>query len=451
MKEYFDKLKPLLNDVLKYTSDNPQMLSLVALFLAFVALLLAVRRREVNIGKLQQVVQENRLILEELRGKFARDLDVLRARLQTLEGGERLELESSAPELAQEKKKEKVEFSGFFEDDSGEVSLNKGLAKSRLQLFSKIKNLLAGDTREKESIRAALEEMLISSDFGVAASERLLSRLSFEEKDLSEEKLREELKSGLLEILQANSGPELWPLPAANKPYVILVVGINGVGKTTSIAKIANLYREKGAKVLLAACDTFRAAAVEQLATWASRIGVEIVKGDENAKPATIAYTAVEKAKNENYDLLIIDSAGRLHTKVNLMSEIEKLQKTISRVHEPAPQEIFLVLDATTGQNALQQARQFHQKLGLSGLVLSKLDGTPKGGMLVGISEELGVPTRYLGVGEGLRDLKVFSAAEFVDGLFADLEPAGEAAEPERDEPQAFAEAPRARRGQRRG
>lgn len=201
-------------------------------------------------------------------------------------------------------------------------------------------------------------------------------------------------------------------------PFVVLVVGVNGVGKTTTIAKLAYNFKLKGAKVLIAAADTFRAAAAEQIEVWADRAGVDVISGEESAKPSTVVFQAMERAKEERYDVLIIDTAGRLHTRVNLMSELKKIVEIIKRKQENAPHESLLILDATTGQNALQQTRAFQGTVKLTGLVVTKLDGTPKGGVVFGICDELGIPVRYIGVGEKMDDLREFNAEQFVNGIF---------------------------------
>ncbi len=240
---------------------------------------------------------------------------------------------------------------------------------------------------------------------------------------MSEAGLKSALREVLSGILTANKPVEIdLDRKSDAPPLVILVVGVNGVGKTTTIAKLSQQFKARGARVLLGACDTFRAAATEQLQIWANRVGVELVSGNENEKPRTVAYRAVHQARNEHYDVLIIDTAGRLHTRTNLMHELGSIVEIINREQPGAPDEVLLVVDAATGQNALQQAREFNELVHLTGIVVTKLDGTQKGGIVVAIKDELGIPIRYIGVGEGIEDLRPFSATEFIDALLLEDE-----------------------------
>ena len=300
-------------------------------------------------------------------------------------------------------------------------NVNVGLRKTRSSFFAKLKNLFRGHSLESEEAFSLLEELLISSDLGVQTAKRLLTKVRENHpnfSDLNEESLTSVLKNEVNKILSDSRNTEITPDRVDGKPKVILVVGVNGVGKTTTIGKLASKYQSQGKKVLLAACDTFRAAAVEQIKVWSERSGVELFAGDEGAKPSTVAYQAVHKALKEDFDVLLVDTAGRLHNRVNLMNELTSVVGIIDREYNGAPHETILVLDASTGQNALQQAREFNNKAKLSGIVITKLDGTPKGGIVVAIKDELDVPIRYIGVGEGIDDLRHFSSLEFVEALF---------------------------------
>ncbi|MCB0323922.1 MAG: signal recognition particle-docking protein FtsY [Bdellovibrionales bacterium] len=308
-------------------------------------------------------------------------------------------------------------------DESPSTSVHGGLSKTRKHFFSRLREVFGGRRTLGEAEYAALEELLISSDMGVKTSHALLEKLQAvarEEGELDESTVRARLKGLILEILSASGASEIHPSRQNGEPFVLLVVGVNGVGKTTTIGKLASKFKAEGHRVLLGACDTFRAAAVEQLQAWGRRTDIDVHAGPEGAKPATVAYEALARARSENYDVLIVDTAGRLHTRVNLMNELENVIRILARELPGSPHETLLVLDASTGQNALQQAREFHQRAALTGIVMTKLDGTPKGGITVAVRDELSIPIRYIGVGEGVDDLKPFSAQEFVDALFAE-------------------------------
>ena len=292
-----------------------------------------------------------------------------------------------------------------------------GLERTRQRWTQRIRGALAGAEQPPESFWEELEEVLIEADVGVATTDRLVSR--------ARERVRQEGAGNADEVLGLLR-EEMVPLlrkngeaPAAGYPHVILVVGVNGVGKTTTIAKMANLFKEQGKRVLLAAADTFRAAAIEQLQRWGDRLGVEVIAHQPGADPGAVAFDAMQAARARNADILIIDTAGRLHTKSNLMEELRKVHRVIKRVDETAPHEVLLVLDATTGQNALLQAKAFTEAVGVTGIVLAKLDGTAKGGIVFAISEALRLPLRYLTVGEKPDDLVAFEPEAFVDALFA--------------------------------
>jgi fused signal recognition particle receptor len=297
------------------------------------------------------------------------------------------------------------------------AGLRKGLAATRGGFVARLSELFQGKKEIDPAILEQVEEVMLASDVGPKTTQTILSRLR---DSLGRNELRDadavwaELRSEATRILAIGGGA----IRLASKPTVVLMVGVNGVGKTTTIGKLATRYNAAGKKVILAAGDTFRAAAVQQLEVWGKRVGAEVIRGKEGADPGAVAFDATSKAKEAAADLLLIDTAGRLHTKLPLMDEIKKVRKTIAKALEGAPHETLLVLDATTGQNALQQATMFKEALELTGLVLTKLDGTAKGGIVLGICDELRVPVRYVGLGERSDDLREFHADEFVEALF---------------------------------
>jgi fused signal recognition particle receptor len=299
--------------------------------------------------------------------------------------------------------------------------LKERLTKTRQGFLRKIDRLLSGSRAIDAELFDELEEVLISGDLGVQTTMRIVQDL---QQSVAEQRLRQaveiraHLKQSLLDILHV-SAEELCT-EVAQPPVVILMVGVNGVGKTTTIAKLAYQLKHQGKKVLLAAGDTFRAAAIEQLQEWADRVGVEVIKHAAGADPAAVVYDTIQAAKARRADVVIVDTAGRLHTKVNLMEECKKIKRVIAREHEGAPHEVLLVLDATVGQNGVAQAKQFHEALGLTGLVMTKLDGTAKGGIVVSIVNELKIPVKLIGVGEKLPDLQPFDPTAFTEALFDD-------------------------------
>ncbi|NPV25879.1 MAG: signal recognition particle-docking protein FtsY [Firmicutes bacterium] len=298
--------------------------------------------------------------------------------------------------------------------------LKEGLTKTRQSLVGKVEDILSLHKKIDEELFEELEEVLLQADVGVNTSLRLIEQMRAEVKTrkISDSaQLRDILKEQLHEILSVANVSIGLPAQGVG---VIMVVGVNGVGKTTTIGKLAYRFRQEGKKVLLAAGDTFRAAAIDQLEIWGQRVGVEVIKHREGADPAAVVFDALQAARARKADLLIIDTAGRLHTKVNLMEELKKVRRVIEREYPGAPHEVLLVLDATTGQNAVSQARLFTQATGVTGIVLTKLDGTAKGGIVVAIASELQIPVKFIGIGEKLDDLKEFSASEFVDALFAE-------------------------------
>ncbi len=301
---------------------------------------------------------------------------------------------------------------GFFD------KLKEGLTKTRKSITEKIDQVLVSFGKVDEELFDELEEILITSDLGIETTMRIIADLKTkvrERKIIDPMKVKDLLKEELQEIL-SKGGNEI---KLNTKPAVIIVIGVNGVGKTTSIGKIANLYKQKGKKVLLAAGDTFRAAAIDQLEIWADRVGVEIIAQKEGSDPAAVIYDAIQAAKSRKADLLICDTAGRLHNKKNLMEELKKMSRVLDRELPGSDRETLLVLDATTGQNAISQAKTFSETADITGIVLTKLDGTAKGGIVVAIKSELDIPVKLIGVGEQMDDLERFDATEFVEALFS--------------------------------
>ena len=312
----------------------------------------------------------------------------------------------------------------FFSKEKKET-LDKGLSKTKEGVFSKLARIVAGKSQVDENILDDLEEVLITSDVGVETTLRIIDRI---EKRVARDKYinTNELNSILLEeitaLLTENDVEDAgeFSVPEGKKPYVIMVVGVNGVGKTTTIGKLAYQYKKRGNSVYLGAADTFRAAAVEQLMIWGERVGVPVVKQKMGADPASVAFDTLSSAKANNADVVIIDTAGRLHNKLNLMNELTKIKKVMEKIVPGAPHEILLVLDGSTGQNAFEQAKQFTAATEVNELAITKLDGTAKGGVVIGISDHFKIPVKYIGLGEGMEDLQVFRRKEFVDSLFGD-------------------------------
>ena len=294
--------------------------------------------------------------------------------------------------------------------------LKVGLAKTKEGFLGQIKNVVKSFTRVDEDLLEELEELLICADIGVNSTEQIIDELRdrIKENRLSEQ---EDVMTALREIIEDMIG-QGEPLKLGTRPSVILVIGVNGAGKTTSIGKISNILRQQGKKVVVAAADTFRAAAIEQLGVWCERSGVDMVKQSEGSDPAAVVYDAINYSKSKGADVLIVDTAGRLHNKKNLMDELSKINRVIDRELPDADRENLLVLDATTGQNAILQAKEFKNSAALTGLVLNKLDGTAKGGIVISIKQELGVPVKFIGVGEKIDDMQVFDADEFTKALF---------------------------------
>ncbi len=310
----------------------------------------------------------------------------------------------------------------FFSKEKKEA-LDKGLNKTKENFFSKITKAIAGKSTVDATVLDDLEEVLLSSDVGVTTTLKIIDRLEKRiavDKYLGTSQLNSILKEEISSLLTENNSEDVsdFSIPANKKPYVIMVVGVNGVGKTTTIGKLAYQFKQKGKNVLLGAADTFRAAAVDQLIIWSQRVDVPIVSQGMNADPASVAFDAVSSGLAKNSDIVIIDTAGRLHNKVNLMNELGKIKKVMSKVIPDAPHEVLLVLDASTGQNAIEQCKQFTAATEVTALALTKLDGTAKGGVVIGISDQFKIPVKYIGVGEKMEDLQAFNRTEFVNSLF---------------------------------
>ena len=311
---------------------------------------------------------------------------------------------------------------GLFSKKKKET-LDKGLEKTKQNVFTKLTRAVAGKSKVDDEVLDNLEEILVSSDVGVDTTIKIIHRIEervARDKYVSTSELNEILKGEITELLTENNNGDSveWTLPEDSHPYVILVVGVNGVGKTTTIGKLAYQFKQTGKKVYLGAADTFRAAAVEQIQIWGDRVGVPVIKQQMGADPASVAFDTLQSAKANGADVVIIDTAGRLHNKVGLMNELKKIKDVMKKVVPEAPHEVLLVLDGSTGQNAFEQARQFAAVTQITSLAITKLDGTAKGGVVIGISDQLKVPVKYIGLGEGMEDLQIFDKAQFVDSLF---------------------------------
>jgi fused signal recognition particle receptor len=312
----------------------------------------------------------------------------------------------------------------IFSKTQQKEELNKGLEKTRQSVFSKISKAVAGKSKVDEEVLDNLEEALVLSDVGVQTTLKIIERIEARvarDKYLGTDELNMILRSEIEDLLLENKtgDGEEFDLSSESKPYVIMVVGVNGVGKTTTIGKLAYNFSRAGKKVVLGAADTFRAAAVSQLGIWAERVGVPIVSQGMGADPASVAYDTVKSAISQEADVVIIDTAGRLHNKINLMNELSKISRVVQKLIPDAPHEILLVLDASTGQNAIEQARQFIAATEVNALALTKLDGTAKGGVVIGVSDQFKIPVKYIGVGEKMEDLQIFNRSAFVASLFA--------------------------------
>jgi len=313
-------------------------------------------------------------------------------------------------------------FKKIFSSEKKET-LDKGLEKSKSTFFGKLSKAVAGKSKVDDEVLDNLEEILVSSDVGVNTTLKVIERIEArvaKDKYLGTDELnlilREEI-AGLLS--ETNTGEDTeFTIPSTKKPYVIMVVGVNGVGKTTTIGKLAYQFKKQGLNVVLGAADTFRAAAIDQLQVWADRVGVSLIKQSMGSDPASVAFDTLKSAVTQNADVVIIDTAGRLHNKVNLMNELTKVKRVMQKVVDDAPHDVLLVLDGSTGQNAFEQAKQFTAATEVTSLAVTKLDGTAKGGVVIGISDQFKIPVKYIGVGEGIEDLQVFNKFEFVDSFF---------------------------------
>ncbi|RLD26179.1 MAG: signal recognition particle-docking protein FtsY [Bacteroidetes bacterium] len=310
---------------------------------------------------------------------------------------------------------------GLFTKDKKE-KLDKGLEKTKESVFTKLSRAVAGKSKVDDEVLDNLEEVLVSSDVGVDATLKIIDAIEervSEDKYLGTSELNNILKEEIAKLLHVEEHiEEKFGIPDMSEPYVIMVVGVNGVGKTTTIGKLASQFKSDGKKVMLGAVDTFRAAAVDQLKIWGDRAGVPVVEKGMNADPASVAFDTLNSAKAQGMDIVLIDTAGRLHNKVHLMNELTKIKSVMQKVIPNAPHEVLLVLDGSTGQNAIEQAKQFTKATDVNALALTKIDGTAKGGVVIGIVDQFKIPVKYIGVGEGISDLQVFNAYEFVDSLF---------------------------------
>jgi len=310
----------------------------------------------------------------------------------------------------------------FFSNDK-KKSLDKGLEKTSESFFSKLGKSIVGKSKVDDSVLDDLEEALVSSDVGIHTTLKIIERVQqrvARDKYLGTQELERILKEEVASLLSENNAADTedFEIPGNKKPYVLMVVGVNGVGKTTTIGKLSAQFKKKGKSVLLGAADTFRAAAVEQLKLWGDRSGARVISKEMSADPSSVAFEAVREGLDQGVDVIIIDTAGRLHTKINLMQELSKIRRVVQKVISDAPHDVLLVLDGSTGQNAVVQAREFTKATEVTCLAITKLDGTAKGGVVIGISDEFKIPVRYIGVGEGVEDLQVFNKSDFVDAIF---------------------------------
>jgi fused signal recognition particle receptor len=313
-------------------------------------------------------------------------------------------------------------FKKIFSKEKKET-LDKGLEKTKTSFLNKLSKAVAGKSKVDEEVLDNLEEVLVSSDVGVETTLKIIDRIEervAKDKYFGTEELNKILREEIAALLEmTNVGNEVdFNIPEGKKPYVIMVVGVNGVGKTTTIGKLASQFKKKGLKVVLGAADTFRAAAIDQLQIWADRVGVPMIKQEMGSDPASVAFDTIQSAIKQDADVVIIDTAGRLHNKVNLMNELSKIKRAMQKVTSDKPDEVLLILDGSTGQNAFEQAKQFTKATEVTSLAITKLDGTAKGGVVIGISDQFQIPVKYIGVGEGIDDLQVFNKFEFVDSFF---------------------------------
>lgn len=312
---------------------------------------------------------------------------------------------------------------GIFSRDK-KKNLDEGLSKTKQTVFQKLTRAIVGKSKVDDDVLDDLEEILISSDVGVNTTLKIIERIekrTARDKYTSTNELNSILKEEITALLTETDNNVLanWDTPTENKPHVIMVVGVNGVGKTTTIGKLSHQFKQHGKNVIIGAADTFRAAAIDQLEIWSQRVGVPIIKQQMGSDPASVAFDTVTAAKSRNADVVIIDTAGRLHNKVNLMNELTKIKRVMQKVIPNAPHEILLVLDGSTGQNAFEQAKEFTKATEVTALAITKLDGTAKGGVVIGVSDQFQIPVKYIGIGEKMEDLQIFNKTEFVDSLFS--------------------------------
>ena len=317
-------------------------------------------------------------------------------------------------------------FFSFFSKEKKET-LDKGLSKTKESVFGKIARAVAGKSKVDDEVLDNLEEVLITSDVGVETTLNIIKRIEervARDKYINTQELNNILREEIAALLTENNttDSEEFSVPEGKKPYVIMVVGVNGVGKTTTIGKLAYQFKKKGLSVYLGAADTFRAAAVEQLDIWGERVGIPVIKQKMGSDPASVAFDTLSSATANNADVVIIDTAGRLHNKINLMNELTKIKNVMKKVMPDAPHEVLLVLDGSTGQNAFEQAKQFTKATEVTAMAITKLDGTAKGGVVIGISDQFKIPVKYIGLGEGIEDLQIFRREEFVHSLFGETE-----------------------------
>ncbi|WP_103070741.1 signal recognition particle-docking protein FtsY [Aquimarina sediminis] len=313
-------------------------------------------------------------------------------------------------------------FKNIFSSEKKET-LDKGLEKSKTNFFSKLSKAVAGKSKVDDDVLDDLEEILVTSDVGVKTTIKIIERIEnrvAKDKYLGTDELNQILREEIAGLLSETNVGEAtdFEIPKGKKPYVLMVVGVNGVGKTTTIGKLAYQLKNKGLNVVLGAADTFRAAAIDQLQVWADRVDIPIIKQDMGSDPASVAFDTLQSGVNQDADVVIIDTAGRLHNKINLMNELTKVKRVMQKVIGDAPHDVLLVLDGSTGQNAFEQAKQFTAATEVTSLAVTKLDGTAKGGVVIGISDQFKIPVKYIGVGEGIEDLQVFNKYEFVDSFF---------------------------------
>ena len=374
-----------------------------------------VKEEKPEVEEVTEEVKEEKLEVEEVTEEVKEEKPVVEEVTEEVKE-EKLEVE----EVTEEVKEEKLEVEEVAEDEDD--SIKKGLEKTKKSFFSKLKSAIIGKSKIDDEVLDDLEEVLITSDVGVETTVKIIERIEervSKEKYTSVSELNSLLKDEIVKILAENSSDmDAFDVSDDAVPYVILVVGVNGVGKTTTIGKLAAQFKEGGLNVLIGAADTFRAAAVDQILMWGDKVGVDVVSHGMNTDPASVAYDTVKKAVEEKYDVVIIDTAGRLHTKLNLMNELSKIKRVVQKFKEDAPHEVMLILDGSTGQNAFVQAEEFTKATNVNSIAITKLDGTAKGGVVIGITDQFKIPIKYIGVGEKVGDLKLFHKGEFVNSFF---------------------------------